>query len=113
MDASIEYRSKIFWIVELGAFVDVGNIWTIKEYEGQEGGVFKFDRFYKEIAAAWGLGLRFDFNYVLIRLDCGWKAYDPSNDPDTRKWPIGKPWKIRKNTAWHIAVDIHSDVTAD
>lgn len=104
LDASIEYRSKIFWIVELGAFVDVGNIWTIKEYEGQEGGVFKFDRFYKEIAAAWGLGLRFDFNYVLIRLDCGWKAYDPSNDPDTRKWPIGKPWKIRKNTAWHIAV---------
>jgi len=104
LDASIEYRSKLFWIIELGAFVDVGNIWTIKDYEGQEDGVFKFDKFYKEFAAAWGLGLRFDFNYVLIRLDCGWKAYDPSGDPNTRKWPIGKPWKIGKNTAWHIAV---------
>ncbi len=104
LDGSIEYRSKLFWIIELGAFVDVGNIWTIKEYEGQEGGVFKFNRFYKEIAAAWGLGLRFDFNYVLIRLDCGWKAYDPSGDKNITKWPIKEPWRIGKNTAWHIAV---------
>jgi len=104
MDGSIEYRSKLFWIIELGAFIDVGNIWTIKEYEGQEGGMFKFNRFYKEIAAAWGLGIRLDFNYVLIRLDCGWKAYDPSRDPNTKRWPITEPYKIGKNTAWHIAV---------
>ncbi|MBF0647326.1 BamA/TamA family outer membrane protein [Dysgonomonas sp. GY75] len=103
-DASLEYRSKLFWVLELGAFVDAGNIWTVKEYEKQEGGVFKVDRFYKEIAVAWGLGLRFDFDYVLIRLDCGWKAYDPSGDPKTKRWPISEPFKIRKNTAWHIAV---------
>ena len=103
-DASIEYRSKLFWLLELGAFVDAGNIWTVKEYEKQEGGSFKLDKFYKEIAVAWGLGLRLDFDYVLIRLDCGWKAYDPSNDPNTRRWPISEPFKIKKNTAWHIAV---------
>jgi outer membrane protein assembly factor BamA len=104
LDASIEYRSKLFWVLELGAFVDAGNIWTIKEYEKQEEGCFKAGKFYKEIAVAWGLGLRFDFDYVLIRLDCGWKAYNPSNDPNIRKWPVLEPFKVKKNTAWHIAV---------
>ncbi|WP_255412447.1 BamA/TamA family outer membrane protein [Dysgonomonas sp. Marseille-P4361] len=104
LDASIEYRSKLFWIIELAAFIDAGNIWTIREYDKQEGGVFKLDSFYKEIAFAWGLGLRLDFNYVLLRLDCGWKAYDPSNDPNTKRWPILQPHKFSKNVAWHIAV---------
>lgn len=104
MDASIEYRSKVFWIVELAAFLDAGNIWTIRQYDKQDGGVFKVDKFYKEIAFAWGLGLRLDFDYVLLRLDCGWKAYDPSNDPNTRRWPIMQPHKFAKNAAWHIAV---------
>lgn len=104
LDASIEYRSKLFWIIELGAFIDAGNIWTIRDYEGQEGGKFQFDHFYKEIAFAWGLGVRLDFDYVLLRLDCGWKAYDPSNDPDTKRWPITEPYKFSKNAAWHIAI---------
>ena len=103
-DASIEYRSKLFWVLELGAFIDAGNIWTIKEYDKQEEGSFKLDKFYKEIAVAWGLGFRLDFDFVLVRLDCGWKAYDPSNNPNTRRWPITEPYKLGKNTAWHIAV---------
>lgn len=104
LDASIEYRSKLFWVIELGAFIDAGNIWTIKKYEDQEGGHFRFDKFYKEIAVAWGLGIRLDFDYVLIRLDCGWKAYDPSGDPNRTKWPIKEPHKLKKNAAAHIAV---------
>lgn len=103
-DAGVEYRSKIFWVLELGAFIDAGNIWTIKEYPDQPGGQFKFDQFYKEIAMAWGLGLRLDFDFVLIRLDCGWKAYDPANNPESTKWPIKDPLKLKKNTSWHIAV---------
>lgn len=103
-DASIEYRSKLFWIIELGAFIDAGNIWTIKEYAEQPRGTFKVDKFYKEVAVAWGLGLRLDFDFVLIRLDCGWKAYDPTDDPKKTKWPIKEPYKLGKNAAWHIAV---------
>lgn len=104
LDASIEYRSKLFWIFELGAFIDAGNIWTIRNYEEQPNGVFKLDKFYKEIAVAWGLGIRLDFDFVLVRLDCGWKAYDPSGNPNTSKWPIKEPFKLKKNTALHIAV---------
>lgn len=119
-DANIEYRSKVFWKLELAAFLDAGNIWTIRDYEGQKKGVFKFDSFYKEIACAWGLGFRLDFDFVLIRLDCGWKIYNPADtyremidangesyyveEKKNFKWPVLKPLDLRKNTAWHIAV---------
>jgi len=117
-DANIEFRSKVFWIIELAAFVDAGNIWTIKKYEGQEEGNFKWNSFLKEIAVAWGLGIRLDFDYFLIRLDCGWKAYDPANRPKYQKtpdgydrisgfkskWAIARPFDFKHNTAWHIAV---------
>lgn len=104
LDANVEYRSKLFWLIELGAFLDAGNVWTIREYEGQEGGSFKMNKFYKQIAVAWGLGVRLDFEFVLVRLDCGWKAYDPSDDPRLPRWPIKDPLNFRKNVAWHIAV---------
>ncbi|MBD5286281.1 MAG: BamA/TamA family outer membrane protein, partial [Bacteroides sp.] len=38
---SAEYRAKLFWVLELGAFIDIGNIWTIRDYPFQQGGVFK------------------------------------------------------------------------
>jgi len=104
LDANIEYRSKLFWVLELGAFLDAGNVWTVRSNEDVEGGKFKLNRFYKEIAFAYGLGLRFDFDFVLIRLDCGWKIYNPEKNPNVDKWPIKDPFKFSKNTAFHIAV---------
>lgn len=103
-DANAEYRSKVFWRFELAAFIDAGNTWTIRNYKDQEGGVFKVDRFYKQIAASWGLGLRLDFDYVLIRLDCGWKAYNPADNTGRTKWQILYPYDFGRNTAWQIAV---------
>lgn len=78
LDLNVEYRAKLFWVFELAAFIDAGNIWTIRDYENQPGGVFKFNKFYKQIAAAYGLGLRMNFNYFLLRLDCGMKAFNPA-----------------------------------
>ena len=103
-DAGVEYRSKIFWVLELGGFIDAGNIWTVNSYAEQPGGQFKFNKFYKEIALAWGLGIRLDFDFVLIRVDCGWKAYDPADNPNKNKWRITKPFNMGENTAWHIAI---------
>lgn len=102
LDMSIEYRTRFFWKLETAAFIDAGNIWTIKDYEDQEGGQFQFDSFFKEIALAYGLGLRFDFDFFLIRCDMGWKAYDPSKD-GRKKWAITNP-NFSSNFAWHIAV---------
>ncbi|GHT04248.1 membrane protein [Bacteroidia bacterium] len=102
LDLNIEYRSHFFWKLEAAAFIDAGNIWTIKDYEGQEGGKFKLDSFYKEIAIGYGLGLRLDFDYFLIRFDCGEKAYNPAKRGQDR-WTLLHP-NFKENFAWHIAV---------
>jgi outer membrane protein assembly factor BamA len=102
LDLNIEYRSRFFWKLETAAFIDAGNIWTIRNYEKQDKGKFEFDSFYKQIAVGYGLGLRLDFDFFLIRLDWGWKAYDPSKS-GSKKWAILKP-NFRDNFAWHFAV---------
>lgn len=100
-DANIEFRSKLFWVIELGAFVDAGNVWTIRDYEDQPDGVFKFDKFYKQIALAYGIGIRLDFNYFLVRLDLGMKAHNPAEGED--HWPIANPdWK--RDHEFHFSV---------
>lgn len=102
MDANIEYRSKLFWKFELAFYVDAGNIWTIHKYDYQPEGNFDFNRFYKEIAVSYGLGLRLDFDYFLVRFDTGLKAYNPQ-ERGSRRWAISNP-NFGNNFAWHFAV---------
>ncbi|NDW18193.1 hypothetical protein D0T53_04575 [Dysgonomonas sp. 216] len=101
LDLNIEYRYKMTSLFEIAGFVDAGNIWTIKNYEGQKGGLFKFNEFYKEIAASYGAGLRVDLGFLLLRLDTGMKAYDPARDEGDR-FIMFKP-RLR-NMAWHFAI---------
>lgn len=101
LELNAEYRTKLFWALELGAFVDVGNIWTIRNYENQPGGVFRFNRFYEQLAAAYGLGLRLDFNYFLLRFDLGMKAFNPASGE--RHWPLASPsWG--RDAAFHFSI---------
>ena len=101
LDLGIGYRSKVSDYIELAGFLDAGNVWTINDYEGQPGGEFKFSRFYKEIALAYGAGLRFDLGFLLLRFDLGVRAYDPE-EPEKRRWVINKPRFNRM--AWHFAI---------
>jgi hypothetical protein len=101
MILNLEYRNKLFWVFEGAVFVDAGNVWTIRNYPNQPDGVFKFNSFYKEFAAAYGLGLRMDFNYFLLRLDMGVKAYNPAIDQE--RWPIFSPsWQ--RDVTFHFSV---------
>lgn len=101
MDASVELRTRLFWKFESALFVDGGNVWTIKPYENQEGGEITKD-FYKQIAASWGVGLRVVTDFVILRLDWGFKAHDPSADAD-EVWAIRHPFSSNHNTL-HFAV---------
>ena len=86
---------------EGAAFVDAGNVWTIHSYENQPGGLFRFSTFWKQIAAASGVGIRMDFNYFLLRFDLGIKAYNPAMNQE--RWPLIHPrWK--RDTAFHFSV---------
>lgn len=100
-DASIEFRSKLFWVIEGAAFVDAGNIWTIRDYADQPGGVFKFNKFYEQLALAYGVGLRMNFTYFLVRLDMGMKAHDPASGQE--HWPMLSP-NFKRDSEFHFSV---------
>lgn len=101
LELNAEYRAKLFWVIELGAFIDVGNIWTIRDYANQPGGVFRFNKFYEQLAASYGLGLRLDFDYFLLRFDVGMKAHNPAMGE--RPWPLVSPnW--HRDSSFHFSI---------
>lgn len=105
LDMNLEYRTKLFWKFEMAAYVDAGNIWTFHEDASHPKANFDFSRFYKEIAFSYGLGLRADFNFFVLRFDTGMKAYDPQQRGG-KKWAIKNPnFNSRTgNFAWHFSV---------
>ena len=102
-DASMEFRSKLFWKIQSALFVDAGNIWTIREYESQPGGKFRFNKFYKQIAFAYGLGIRLDLDFFILRLDGGMKAINPVYESGKHRYPIFHP-RFSRDFAFHFAV---------
>ena len=101
LDLNLEYRCKLFWVLELGAFIDCGNVWTIKEYENQPGGVFKFSKFFEQLALSYGLGLRMDFTYFLVRFDLGMKAHNPASGQE--HWPLVHP-SLKRDAELHFSI---------
>ena len=107
LNLNMEYRVKVWSIFELAAFFDAGNIWTVFDYEAQPNGVFRFSEFYKQIALAYGVGVRLDFSFFVFRVDFGVKLYDPSllYDGSGTQWRTagnGLNWK--DDMAFHLAI---------
>lgn len=102
LDLNVEYRTHLFWKLNGAAFIDAGNIWTIRADSQQEGGLFKLNEFYKQIAVAYGLGIRFDLDYLILRFDGGMKAINPAETGKGR-YPIVHP-RFSRDFAFHFAV---------
>jgi outer membrane protein assembly factor BamA len=77
-EANFEYRFDLAGSLKGAFFVDAGNIWLLKEDDLRPGSGFSLKKFPGEIAVGAGLGLRFDFDYFLIRLDTGFQLKDPA-----------------------------------
>lgn len=104
LDLNLEYRVNLFWKFSGAAFVDAGNIWTIREYEDQPGGAFRFDKFWNQIAVSYGLGLRMNLSFFLLRFDAGMKAINPAYSGKDY-YPIINP-KFSRDFAFHFAVGL-------
>lgn len=103
LDLSAEYRTFLFWKFNGAAFIDAGNIWTLRNYADQPGGQFRFDEFYKQIAVSYGLGLRINFGYFILRFDGGMKAINPAWTTQQEHWAIFHP-KFSRDFTFHFAV---------
>ncbi|MFT6216797.1 MAG: hypothetical protein ACJAS3_003214 [Roseivirga sp.] len=110
LELNAEYRSNIVGFLDWAVFVDAGNVWRLSENIQNNtsdvtlvspGAKFELNRFYKEIAVGAGIGLRFDFSFLVFRLDVGHKLKDP-------RYEEGKRWRKlfsqRSQTVFNIAV---------
>ncbi|MDN3671000.1 BamA/TamA family outer membrane protein [Echinicola jeungdonensis] len=77
-EAMLEYRRKLFGYFDGAFFIDAGNIWTIKKDPTREGAQIQPESFIQDIAIGTGIGLRMDFDFLVLRLDMGIKAIDPA-----------------------------------
>ena len=105
LDMNIEYRTSLFWKLHGAAFVDAGNIWTLRDYANQPGGKFYLKDFYKQIAVAYGLGLRLNFDYFILRLDMGMKAVNPAYTDKDSHYPFLHP-RLKRDLNLHFAVGL-------
>jgi outer membrane protein insertion porin family len=92
----VELRKKLFGFVSGAVFIDAGNVWTferlakkvtvdgIEQIVDNGNSQFRLSEFYKEIAVGTGFGLRFDFTFLILRLDVGMKVIDPARDENDR-----------------------------
>ena len=104
LDLSLEYRTLMFWNLNGAVFIDAGNIWTLRSYKEQPGGQFRFDTFLKQIAVAYGIGLRLDLNFFILRFDGGMKAINPAYPTSSKEhYPLLNP-DFGRDFTFHFAV---------
>ena len=104
LDISTEYRTHVFWKLDGAIFADAGNVWTLRNYPDQPGGQFRFNDFLSQMAVSYGAGLRFNFDYFILRFDLGMKAINPVFDTSSKMhYPILKH-NFSRDYAFHFAV---------
>ncbi len=99
MEANVEYRFPVVWKLEGALFADVGNVWNLRMADYMEGSNFSFDT----IAADWGMGVRVNLEFILVRIDLGLKVYEPCRPAG--ECLIGpEQWLQSGNFALHFGV---------
>ena len=106
LDVNLEYRAYLFWKFYGALFADVGNIWTLRDYEEQPGGQFTLKGLLSDLAVSYGLGLRLNFDFFVLRFDLGMKAVNPAYEADDEThYPIVSP-RLSRDLAFHFAVGL-------
>ena len=82
---SAEFRFKVFGDVKGAIFADAGNIWNVLDNVIDEKAKFSGVNDLAEIALGSGFGLRYDLSFFVIRLDLGFKTYNPAH-PEGDRW---------------------------
>jgi outer membrane protein assembly factor BamA len=106
LDVNLEYRARLFWKFDGAIFTDAGNIWTLRDYPEQPGGQFKIHNVIQDLAVSYGLGLRLNFDYFILRFDLGMKAINPAYQTEEEAhYPLIHP-DLSRDLAFHFAVGL-------
>jgi len=108
IESMFEFRRKLIGYFDLALFVDIGNSWMIGVDSARPGADFRWNRFYKELAVGTGIGLRMDFDFLVVRLDLATKAIDPTQ-PEGDRWVLDnisfkRPFGARGQTVLNFGI---------
>lgn len=71
LEMNLEYRFNLFGSLYGALFLDAGNIWLMEKDENRPDAEFRFDTFWRQLATGTGVGLRYDLDFFVLRLDLG------------------------------------------
>ena len=96
LEADAELRQRLFWKIEGALFAEVGNVWNIMDVYNSN--------WPKTFAADWGLGIRLNLDFILLRVDWGAKLYEPSRAEGFRWLLSPMDWFGDNGCALHFGV---------
>lgn len=106
--ANLEYRPRLFGNVYGAVFLDAGNVWELKKDYGDpdlnddfDDYQFKPSRVLSELAVSTGIGIRYDLDFLILRLDWGIGLHVPY---DTVKHGFYNIRKFADNQTLHFAI---------
>jgi len=75
---SLEYRFDLISNLKGALFIDAGNIWELADsrFVASKAKLNSLEAL-KQIAVGSGFGARYDFNFLVLRLDVGFKTHEP------------------------------------
>ena len=120
LEGSVELRKKLFGFVNFALFVDVGNVWNFSQaviaddsdlppWATERSTRFQTnENLWNQWGVGTGFGLRFDFTFLVLRLDAGIKAYDPAREVGDRfvlnRFKFFRPFNNREPVIYNIGI---------
>ena len=101
MEANVEYRFRMVGDLHGALFLDAGNVWLMRKDENRPGGELTLRNFAEQIALGTGVGIRYDMDFLVFRLDWGIALHDPY---DTGKSGYYNIPKFKDSMALHFAI---------
>lgn len=101
--ANVEYRPLLFGNMYGAVFLDAGNVWTLHDDEARPGAKFETKNFFRQMALGTGIGLRYDLDYFILRLDWGIGLHVPYETTKTGFYNIDS---FKDAQTFHLAIGL-------
>ncbi len=101
LQLNLEYRFNLFGSLYGAAFIDAGNVWALRDDGYRHGAQFKLRNVLKEMALGTGVGIRYDLDFLVLRLDWGIGLHVPY---ETGKSGFYNIPKFKDGQAIHLAI---------
>ena len=102
LEGNLEFRFRMSKVIHGALFIDAGNVWMLNPDEARPDAQFQFNKFIDQLAVGTGFGLRFDFNFFILRTDVGFPIRRPY-ETDGSNWLRDKS-EIWKNGVLNLAI---------